>query len=122
MNDLANGLTKAGAANGSVARRRRTKRKTSSISSLPNGNGIITPSDSSSNSDPEEDTRSNFTSDSDSVTFEEWTGIMKRIVDEWEIPRKVLHSSIGKSRLSSPGSGYSRSSQLSRRDARRFVL
>ncbi|KAG9046219.1 hypothetical protein FS837_004851 [Tulasnella sp. UAMH 9824] len=92
MNDLANGLTKAGAANGSVARRRRTKRKTSSISSLPNGNGIITPSDSSSNSDPEEDTRSNFTSDSDSVTFEEWTGIMKRIVDEWEIPRKVLHS------------------------------
>ncbi|KAG8904865.1 hypothetical protein FRB99_001032 [Tulasnella sp. 403] len=28
-------------------------------------------------------------------SVEEWTGIMKRIVEEWEIPRKVLHSSIG---------------------------
>lgn len=27
--------------------------------------------------------------------YEEWKGLMKRVVDEWEIPRKVLHSSIG---------------------------
>lgn len=95
MNDLTNGLAKAGAANGGVARRRRTKKKTLSNGSPHTGNGIITPSDSSSNSDPDDDSRSNFTSDSDSTTFEEWTGIMKRVVDEWEIPRKVLHSSIG---------------------------
>ncbi|KAG8999012.1 hypothetical protein FRB94_006480 [Tulasnella sp. JGI-2019a] len=27
--------------------------------------------------------------------YEEWKGIMKKVVDQWEIPRKVLHSSIG---------------------------
>ncbi|KAG8845285.1 hypothetical protein FRB96_002574 [Tulasnella sp. 330] len=27
--------------------------------------------------------------------YEAWKGVMKKIVDEWEIPRKVLHSSIG---------------------------
>ncbi|KAG8873133.1 hypothetical protein FRB97_007002 [Tulasnella sp. 331] len=26
--------------------------------------------------------------------YEAWKGVMKKIVDEWEIPRKVLHSSI----------------------------
>lgn len=118
MNDLTNGLAKAGAANGGVARRRRTKKKTLSNGSPHTGNGIITPSDSSSNSDPDDDSRSNFTSDSDSTTFEEWTGIMKRVVDEWEIPRKVLHSSIGASRLSSTTLELSWWYQLSLRGAR----
>ena len=91
--------------NGSTAtqRRRRTTRRQASeslsssssssqdlVSVITNGNGHLVVEKKAPGKTPPTPP-----ADSDDITFEEWQGIMKQIVEKWEIPRKVLHSSIG---------------------------
>lgn len=98
MNGYANGHSNGVQVtpNGKTHRRRRSKK---------GSNGYLTPSSDEGSDeqhpherreDQDEGDRPNTPSKQlHEITFDEWQGIMKRIVDEWEIPRKVLHSSIG---------------------------
>lgn len=86
---------------GLVQRRKRHGKKNLSTSSLSSGasdDGLSSPSSERSTSPTPslaDGIKTPRSASWEDVTFEEWQGIMKRIVEEWEIPRKVLHSSIG---------------------------